>query len=66
VSACGFVGFGTHALGGWRRVWSLWVVEVFGVGEYMHMCVFVGVLAANDCSGVCSPHGSLLGAGRRS
>jgi len=47
-------------------VWSLWVVEVFGVGEYMHMCVFVGVLAANDCSGVCSPHGSLLGAGRRS
>ena len=65
-TVCGFVGFGTHALGGWRRVWSLWVVEVFGVWEYMHMCVFVGVLAANDCDGVCSPHGSLLRAGRRS
>ena len=66
MSACGFVGFGTHALGGGWWVWSLWVVEVFGVWEYMHMCVFVGVLAANDCDGVCSPHGSLLRAGRRS
>ena len=37
-----------------------------GVGRYIHKCVSHELLAANDCDGVCSPHGSLLGAGRRS
>jgi len=28
--------------------WSVWVVEVFGVGRYIHLCVCAGVLAAKD------------------
>ena len=56
----------TPALGGgwWvgHCVWS----GLYRVGRYMHKCVSLGVMAARDCDGVCSPHGSLLGAGRRS
>jgi hypothetical protein len=34
--------------GGWVGFRSLWVVEVFGVGGYIHLCVSVGVLAAKE------------------
>ena len=38
-----------------RCVWS----GLLGVGGYIHKCVSHELLAARDCDGVCSPHGSL-------
>ena len=37
------------------------VLVLYRVGRYIHLCVSLVVMAANDCDGVCSPHGSLTG-----
>ena len=65
MSACGFVVLNL-ALGGGVGFWSVCVVEFFGVWDYMHMCVYLLEFWRPKSDGVCSPHGSLLGAGRRS